>query len=228
MAYQTRPVRTPRQHIVVTEGTVMRTGLARADAQDDFDRALRRARWATLAGWLHGRSSSRLLVLGNETIIIGAADRDVAVPIDHIVGSVEPTRCFDRHFRPTSRLPRTRFERIAADIYCGRGMDPVDLYQCGDQYYVLDGHHRVAVARALRQRWVLANITQVRRKSPGGSPGLGPDGAPPAADRAAAGLARRGRARELPKRRVRGCNLDCSSPQCRGVQGSPAYEVGPA
>ena len=103
----------------------MRTGLARADAQDDFDRALRRARWATLAGWLHGRSSSRLLVLGNETIIIGAADRDVAVPIDHIVGSVEPTRCFDRHFRPTSRLPRTRFERIAADIYCGRGMDPV-------------------------------------------------------------------------------------------------------
>ena len=66
MAYQTRPVRTPRQHIVVTEGTVMRTGLARADAQDDFDRALRRARWATLAGWLHGRSSSRLLVLGNE------------------------------------------------------------------------------------------------------------------------------------------------------------------
>ena len=176
----------------------MRTGLARADAQDDFDRALRRARWATLAGWLHGRSSSRLLVLGNETIIIGAADRDVAVPIDHIVGSVEPTRCFDRHFRPTSRLPRTRFERIAADIYCGRGVDPVDLYQCGDQYYVLDGHHRVAVARALRQRWVLANITQVRRKSPGGGPGLGPDGAPPAADQAAAGLARRGRARELP------------------------------
>jgi hypothetical protein len=107
-------------------------------------------------------------------------------------------------------------------------MDPVDLYQCGDQYYVQDGHHRVAVARALRQRWVLANITQVRRKSPGRGPGLGPDGAPPAADRAAAGLARRGRARELPKLRVRGCNLDCSSPQCRGVQGSPAYEIGPA
>jgi hypothetical protein len=78
-------------------------------------------------------------------------------------------------------------------------MDPVDLYQCGDQYYVLDGHHRVAVARALRQRWVLANITRVRRKSPGGGPGLGPDGAPPAADRAAAGLARRGRAKGTPQ-----------------------------
>ena len=148
----------------------MRTGLARADAQDDFDRALRRARWAALAGWLHGRppSCNRLLVLGDETAIIGTGARDVAVPIDRIVGSVEPTRCFDCHFRPTSQLPRTRFERIATDIYCGRGMDPVDLYQCGDQYYVLDGHHRVAVARALGQHWVLANITKVGPKSPDG------------------------------------------------------------
>jgi hypothetical protein len=160
----------------------MRTGLARADAQDDFDRALRRARWATLAGWLHGRSSSRsrLVVLGDETIILGAGSRDVAVPIDRIVGSVEPTRCFDRHFRPTSQLPRARFERLATDIYCGRGMDPVELYQCGDQYYVLDGHHRVAVARALGQRRVLANITKVQRKSPDSGPGPGPDGGPPA------------------------------------------------
>jgi hypothetical protein len=197
----------------------MRTGLARADAQDDFDRALRRARWATLAGWLHGRSSNRnrLLVLGNETIIIGAGTRDVAGPIDHIVGSVEPTRRFDRRFRPTSQLPRPRFERIAADIHCGRGMDPVDLYQCGDQYYVLDGHHRVAVARALGQRWVLANITKVRRKSPGGGPRPGPDGGPRAADRTAAGLPRRGRAREHLSMRIRGCNPGCSSPRCRGV-----------
>jgi hypothetical protein len=171
MAYQARLVQALAQRIVVTESTVMRTGLTRADAQDDFDRALRRARWATVAGWLRGRSSAcnRLLVLGDVTIITGAGVRDVAVPIDHIVGSVEATKCFDRHFRPTSQLPRTRFARIAAGIYSGCGMDPVDLYQCGDQYYVLDGHHRVAVARAFGQRWVLANITKVRPKSPGGS-----------------------------------------------------------
>jgi ParB-like chromosome segregation protein Spo0J len=41
-------------------------------------------------------------------------------------------------------------------------MDPVDLYRCGGQYYVLDGHHRIAVARALGERWVSANITDVR------------------------------------------------------------------
>jgi hypothetical protein len=144
----------------------MRTGLVQADAGDCFDRARRHALWTKLAGWLVGQSSSRdrLLVLGDATIITGTQQRDVAVPIDQIVGTAEPTKCFDRHFRPTSQLPRARFERIAADIYCGRGMDAVDLYQCGDKYYVLDGHHRIAVARALGQRWVLANITKIQPK----------------------------------------------------------------
>jgi hypothetical protein len=159
----------------------MRTGLAHQDAQDDFDRARRRASWAKLAGWLHGRPASRnrLPVLGEVRTFPGAAGPGVRrleyeraghlgpagealVPIDQIVGTVEPTRFFDRHFRPTSEAPRTRFERIAAEIRSGRGMDPVDLYRCGGQYYVLDGRHRIAVARALGERWVLANIIDVR------------------------------------------------------------------
>ena len=151
----------------------MRTGFPQADARDDFERTRRQARWVKLAGWLRGRRSSRnrLLVLGEVTIVTGAGGhglaREEAVPIDHIVGSVEPTLCFDRHFRPASQLPRMRFERIAAEVRCGRGMDPVDLYQCGDRYYVLDGHHRIAVARALGERWVWATITEVRKNQPG-------------------------------------------------------------
>jgi hypothetical protein len=159
----------------------MRTGLADQDARDDFDRARRRASCAKLARWLHGRPASRLPVLGEVTTIPGAAGpgvrrleyervgrlgagAEVMVPIEQIVGTVEPTRsrCFDSHFRPTSEVPRTRFERIAAEIRSGRGMDPVDLYRCGGQYYVLDGHHRIAVARALGERWVCANVTEVR------------------------------------------------------------------
>jgi hypothetical protein len=88
-------------------------------------------------------------------------------PIGQIVGTVEPTSGFDRYFRPTSEVPRMRFERIAADILSGRGMDPVDLYRCSGQYYVLDGRHRIAVARARGERWVLANISDVRLTRPG-------------------------------------------------------------
>ena len=89
------------------------------------------------------------------------------VPIDQIVGTVEPTRYFDRQFRPTSQLPRTRFEWIDDQIRSGHGMDPVDLYRCAGQYYVLDGRHRIAVARALGERSILANITEVRLTHPG-------------------------------------------------------------
>ena len=169
----------------------MRTGLALQDARDDFDRARRRASLARLAGWLRGHPASRnrLPVLGEVRTIAGAAGPSVLrleyerisglgagaeamIPIDQIVGTVEPTRCFDRRFRPTSEAPRTRFERIAAEIRSGRGMDPVDLYQCGGRYYVLDGRHRIAVARALGERWVLANITDVRLNHRG-DPNLG-------------------------------------------------------
>ena len=150
----------------------MRTGFPQADARDDFERARRQARWVKLAGWLRGRPSSRnrLLVLGEVTIATGASCHGLAsqaaVPIDHIVGSVEPTLCFDGHFRPTSQLPRERFVRIDADVRNGRGMDPVELYHCGGHYYVEDGHHRIAVARALGERRVWAIVTEVRPSGP--------------------------------------------------------------
>ena len=159
----------------------MRTGLVHQDARDDFDRARRQASWVKLAGWLlgHPASHNRLAVLGEVTTMTAAPGpgarrmeyeraghlgptAEALVPIDQIVGTVEPTGFFDRHFRPTSEVPRTRFERIATSILSGHGMDPVDLYRCGGQYYVLDGRHRIAVARALGERWILANITDVR------------------------------------------------------------------
>ena len=151
--------------ILKLESDAVQTGFPRADAQDDFERALREARLARLAGWLSGRvSGDRLPVLGEVTITRGT--RQEMVPIDRIVGSVEPVVCFDRHFRPTSQLPRERFVRIDADVRNGRGMDPVELYHCGGHYYVEDGHHRIAVARALGERRVWATVTEVRPSRP--------------------------------------------------------------
>ena len=117
-----------------------------------------------------GRGTGRLTErqLRGDMIASGlGASVEAMAPIGQVVGTVEPTRFFDRRFRPTSEAPRTRFERIAADIRSGRGMDPVDLYRCAGEYYVLDGRHRIAVARALGERWVLANITDVRLNCPG-------------------------------------------------------------
>jgi hypothetical protein len=165
----------------------MRTGLTEQDARDVFDRARRRASWTKLAGWLRGRPSSRnrLPVLGEVPIATSAGvavpggqrlefepvgrpgpASQVMVPIDQIVGTAEPTTCFDRRFRPTSEAPQSRFEWLAAAVLSGRGMEPVELYHCGGRYYVLDGRHRIAVARALGERSICANVTEVRLNKP--------------------------------------------------------------
>jgi hypothetical protein len=155
-----------------------RTGLTEQDARDVFDRARRRASWAKLAGWLRGHPSSRnrLPVLGEVPIATNAGG---AVPgmqrleFERVgrpgpaVGTAEPRTCFDRRFRPTSEVPRARFEWLAAAVLSGRGMEPVELYHCGGRYYVLDGNHRIAVARALGERSVCANVTEVRLNKPG-------------------------------------------------------------
>ena len=137
----------------------METGFPQADARDDFDRARRRANWARLGSWLRGRPVARLEVLGE--VAVGRSC-SAMVPIGQIVGSVEPTLHFDAQFRPTSQLPRFRFERIATQVRRGDGADAVELFRCGDRYYVNDGHHRIAVARALGQREVWAAVTPVR------------------------------------------------------------------
>jgi hypothetical protein len=159
----------------------MRTGLVEQDVRDDFDRARRRANWAKMAGWLLGRPASRnrLAVLGEVTSAPGAGGPggrlefervapagEAMVPISQIVGTLEPAKLFDRRFRPTSDHVRARFQRIAAEVRSGRGMDPVELYRCGGSYYVLDGRHRIAVARALGQRSVWALVTEVRLTNP--------------------------------------------------------------
>jgi hypothetical protein len=130
-----------------------------------------------MAGWLLGRPASRnrLAVLGEvasapdaggpgrrlEYERVGPAG-EALVPIRQIVGTVEPTRCFDRQFRPTSDYVWARFQRIAGEVRSGRGMD----YRCSGSYYVLDGRHRIAVARALGQRSVWALVTEVRLNNP--------------------------------------------------------------
>ena len=159
----------------------MRTGLVEQDVRDDFDRARWRANWAKMAGWRLGRPASRnrLAVLGEVTSAPGAGGPggrlefervapagEAMVPISQIVGTLEPTKCFDRQFRPTSDRVRARFQRIATEVRSGRGMDPVELYRCSGSYYVLDGHHRIAVARALGQRSVSALVTKVRLNNP--------------------------------------------------------------
>lgn len=66
-----------------------------------------------------------------------------------IVGTLEPTVHFDARFRPVSEVVRARWERVALAHRRGVGLPPISVLQRDDGYYVVDGRHRVSVARAL-------------------------------------------------------------------------------
>lgn len=81
------------------------------------------------------------------------------VNINDIVGSVGRVRDFDRAFRPRRREVRSRWISVKYASDKGTIMPPVTLYKVGEVYFVVDGHHRLSVARADGQDYVDAYVT---------------------------------------------------------------------
>ncbi|MCW2679531.1 MAG: chromosome partitioning protein ParB [Frankiales bacterium] len=153
----------------------MDTGFPAADSRDDFARARRRAVLARLAARLRMREGDVDVLLPFDEVVGALGHRGEqslglqTVELDSIVGSVDRVTGFDRQFRPTSDLTRRRFERLALAVRRGEDLPPVDLYRVGDVHFVRDGHHRVAVLRALGRDVVAARVTLVRTAVDAGS-----------------------------------------------------------
>jgi hypothetical protein len=81
-----------------------------------------------------------------------------AVPVRQIRGSENRSDDFDADFRPRQKRTRGRWLSIARACLMGVTMPPVELIQVHDVYYVRDGHHRISVARAMRQEYVEAEV----------------------------------------------------------------------
>jgi ParB-like chromosome segregation protein Spo0J len=67
-------------------------------------------------------------------------------------------------FRPLPRGRRAidddRLQRMRRAMARAERVPPVDLYQLGSGYYVLDGHHRVAAAKLLGQLEIDASVVR--------------------------------------------------------------------
>jgi hypothetical protein len=134
------------------------TGLPALDAHDDFVRARRAAR----AARLFGRRRNVLRTLTDGAGVAGRPARLEVIPTDAIIGSVEPTISFDARFRPASDHVRTRWQRIALAHRTGVSLPPITVIERPDGYYVIDGRHRVSVARALGLRDIEARVARAR------------------------------------------------------------------
>jgi hypothetical protein len=80
------------------------------------------------------------------------------VPLDEIVGSVGRARYFPRGLRAGRGLTPSRVKRLVAALNRGEVLPAVLLYRIGHEYFVADGHHRVAAAALVGARDVDAEV----------------------------------------------------------------------
>jgi hypothetical protein len=135
----------------------------------DFTRARRRARLRALGARLRRESTSnRLLSFDDVRRVLVANNRlqrgTRVVEVDQIVGSVGRWRDFDRSFLPARASVGHKWKRIDRAFQRGEELPPVDLYEIGDAYFVVDGHHRVSVARYHDVPTVEASVAEFHPK----------------------------------------------------------------
>lgn len=131
----------------------------------DFIRARRRARLrAVVARIRREHASNRLLSFDDVRKELVAYNRlhrgTTVVEVDEIVGSVGRWRDFDRSFLPARASMGERWKRIDRAFQQGEDLPPVELYEIGEAYFVVDGHHRVSVARYHQVPTVEATVAE--------------------------------------------------------------------
>ena len=88
-------------------------------------------------------------------------DRGICnVPLDQIVGSVGRYHDFDSQFKLKGHVPPDRLIRVKRAMRQGRALPPVKLYKIKDEYYVLDGNHRIAAAKEFGRSEIRAKIVE--------------------------------------------------------------------
>jgi hypothetical protein len=140
-----------------------------ARAEGDYGRVRRRAWWRDAVARLVGRQNQLLSyeAVKQSLKLGGPIYRGVkTVAVAQIIGSVDRYRDFDNVFLPKQDSTAGRWKSIARAFYSDVDLPPVRLYQVGDAYFVVDGHHRVSVAREQGIEFVDAEVQEVISRVP--------------------------------------------------------------
>jgi hypothetical protein len=89
-----------------------------------------------------------------------------AVPLDKVIGSLNRYRDFDRFFAPLQSHTQDRWQKINRAWYEEANLPPVLLYKVGEVYFVVDGNHRVSVARSKGQVYIDAEVREAVTRVP--------------------------------------------------------------
>lgn len=82
------------------------------------------------------------------------------IPLDSIVGSVGRYTDFTRTFLPRRVNDEQRWASVKAAMEKGGGLPPIEVYKVGEVYFVVDGNHRVSIARREGFKTIQARVIE--------------------------------------------------------------------
>jgi len=138
-------------------------------ANDEYTKVTRSGAWWRLWARLTGKDYHLLPFEDVKTRLRSSGQRYYGlqpVPLDKIIGSFGRSHDFDRVFRPTQRHSKSKWISVDSALLSGINLPPVSLYKIGDAYFVVDGHHRVSVARQKGQAFIDAHVVEVQSRVP--------------------------------------------------------------
>ncbi len=136
-------------------------------SSSDFKRARFKAFFNNVRSILSGRPTTLLSYaeVREKLSIGGPIYRGVeTVEIKKIAGSLNRYHEFDRAFLPKQDNTSQRWRRVNSAFYKEISLPAVVLYKVGDVYFVVDGHHRVSVAREQGQLYIDAVVRECSTK----------------------------------------------------------------
>ena len=135
------------------------------DPTSSYPRARRRAVWRRFVDRLRGRSRPALLEFESVMDHCGCVNQSHlglrSIRVADIAGSFGRAAQFDRDFVPRSEAVRRRWESLEARFPEGV-FPPIEVYKVSEAYFVVDGHHRVAIARHRSIEFIDAWVTEIQ------------------------------------------------------------------
>ena len=140
-------------------------------ALDDFQSAHLRAKLQGVLARITGRSNELLSYedVASKLKLQGRSDKGTQmIPVDAIIGSVGRYSDFTRTFLPRRRGDQQRWANVKAASLdpLGAGWPPIEVYKVSDVYFVLDGNHRVSIARQEGWQTIQAHVIEIRTDIP--------------------------------------------------------------
>ncbi len=130
-------------------------------AEQAFAKARRKARREARANRFHPQWTTLVPfeeVANRLGLLPESHESHRSVPLAQIVGSVGKGDLFTKSFLPNSDRLVSRWKRAFAVAHGLEGYEPIELYEAEGRFYIVDGHFRVSVAKALGYDSIQATV----------------------------------------------------------------------